>query len=185
MLPPLERSEYDSSQLVLPWSEQPHTASWAEVEQAFGTSSHRRSLLYVARGRIEALEAAGFPIMTVWLNGSFVTGRDHPNDIDAVIVLDGMKFKQVEGLFGRRDLLKRYEPSATASSHKTDFQYLDYYPEGTAHYALVEDELEHWSKQWSRLKLISPDSQMQGTLVKGQPAFAEDAKGYVEVRWAS
>ena len=56
-------------------------ASWAEVVGAFGTSDWRRFLLAGCRQALESLEAAG--CRRAWIDGSFVTGKPHPDDIDA------------------------------------------------------------------------------------------------------
>jgi len=56
------------------------TATWAEVQDAFGTSSWRRHLLDGCRRALKALRAAG--CRRAWIDGSFVTGRLHPGDID-------------------------------------------------------------------------------------------------------
>ena len=56
------------------------TAAWAEVEEAFGTSSWRLHLLDGCRRALAALKAAG--CRQAWIDGSFVTGKLHPGDID-------------------------------------------------------------------------------------------------------
>lgn len=56
------------------------TAAWTEVEEAFGTSSWRLHLLEGCRSALVALKAAG--CRRAWIDGSFVTGKLHPGDID-------------------------------------------------------------------------------------------------------
>ena len=57
-------------------------ASRAEVVEAFGTSDWRRFLLAGCRRALEhCVPAAG--CRRVWIDGSFVTGKPHPGDIDA------------------------------------------------------------------------------------------------------
>ena len=55
-------------------------ANWAEVERAFGTSAWRGHLLDGCRRALVALKAAG--CRRAWIDGSFVTGKLHPGDID-------------------------------------------------------------------------------------------------------
>lgn len=57
-----------------------HPASWAEVMDRFGVSSHRHDLLLGLRRALDALEAAG--CRQVYLDGSFVTTKDKPGDVD-------------------------------------------------------------------------------------------------------
>ena len=59
-----------------------HRANWQETVNRFGSNRHRRELL---RGLKEALDLprdAG--CRRVYLDGSFVTDREFPNDIDAL-----------------------------------------------------------------------------------------------------
>ncbi len=58
-----------------------HQASLDEVEAMFGSSTHRRKLLM--RGLREAasnFELSG--VRTLWIDGSFITDKKEPNDID-------------------------------------------------------------------------------------------------------
>jgi hypothetical protein len=55
------------------------SASWSEVEQSFGTSTWRH-LLGGCRRALVALKVAGCG--RAWIDGSFVTGKLHPGDID-------------------------------------------------------------------------------------------------------
>ncbi len=57
-----------------------HLASWSEVVQRFGTSGHRRWLLEGLLAALKALHEAG--CLIVYLDGSFVTDNEHPNDYD-------------------------------------------------------------------------------------------------------
>jgi hypothetical protein len=58
-----------------------HPASLQEIEKIYGLTSDRRkklmNLLYMAS---ENLKTSG--VRTIWINGSFVTNKSEPNDID-------------------------------------------------------------------------------------------------------
>jgi len=58
-----------------------HQASLQEIEETYGLTSERRKnlmhLLYMASGN---LKTSG--VRTIWINGSFVTNKEDPNDID-------------------------------------------------------------------------------------------------------
>ena len=58
-----------------------HTASWEEFKQAYGMTGTRRALLRGLEKALVALKASGCP--TVYVDGSFVTGKVKPNDYDA------------------------------------------------------------------------------------------------------
>ena len=58
-----------------------HLAALDEIEATYGFSSWRRkSLMSGLRAATENLKSAG--VKTIWINGSFVTGKKEPNDID-------------------------------------------------------------------------------------------------------
>ena len=58
-----------------------HEATLDEVETVYGCSSDRRKLLM--RGLREATNNLGQAgVKRIWVNGSFVTDKEEPNDID-------------------------------------------------------------------------------------------------------
>jgi len=58
-----------------------HEATLDEIEKAYGLSSERRKLLMQnLRDAATNLKAAG--VRTIWVDGSFVTDKNEPNDID-------------------------------------------------------------------------------------------------------
>lgn len=183
-LPALEPSDADPTQLVLPWSDEPYRATWDEVADRFASNALRRSLLAAAQSRVFELQDQAIPIYAVWLNGSFVTGKERPNDIDALVLIDGDRIQHMRTIAGlspaamliRVQSLQRYEKNATASEHKTDFQYVTYYAGDGEWSRVTERELEVWFTVWSRLEVDRHEGRVRGKLV-------EDAKGFVEVRW--
>lgn len=58
-----------------------HAASWEELVTTFGNTPWRRDLLTGLRAGLTSLRAAG--CLTVYIDGSFVTGKDIPGDFDA------------------------------------------------------------------------------------------------------
>ena len=58
-----------------------HDAGLGEVENRFATNDHRRRLFDGFRRAAEALRGAG--CRTIYLDGSFVTGKPNPGDFDA------------------------------------------------------------------------------------------------------
>src|SRR5260370_42461380 len=63
-------------------------ATWGELHAAFGSNSHRRSLLDGLRRALENLKAAGCE--HVYVDGSFVTAKEFPGDFDACWELAGV-----------------------------------------------------------------------------------------------
>lgn len=72
--------EFDSSTGNLP--EGDHVASWAEINKRFGWSFRRRELLRELELVLRGLRTFG--VGRCWLDGSFVTRKDRPGDIDVV-----------------------------------------------------------------------------------------------------
>ena len=58
-----------------------HRATWDEVTGAFGSTPWRRRLLAGLEMAMESLRRAG--CRTVYIDGSFVTSKEIPNDFDA------------------------------------------------------------------------------------------------------
>lgn len=58
-----------------------HRAGWDEMFRRFGYSPWRRRLLNGLRAALENLKYAG--CRTAYIDGSFVTEKEHPNDFDA------------------------------------------------------------------------------------------------------
>lgn len=58
-----------------------HWATWEEITDCFGWTKSRKELLLGLRKALQVLQKAGCD--TVYLNGSFVTSKENPNDFDA------------------------------------------------------------------------------------------------------
>ncbi len=55
-------------------------ATWQEILTRFGTNEHRKVLLVGLGIAMKLLRMAG--CRTIYLDGSFVTSKEHPNDYD-------------------------------------------------------------------------------------------------------
>src|SRR5580693_9459980 len=69
--------DFDQSGLLPPGI---HPATWKEVVERFGRTTHRARLLKGLRAALESLRSAGCE--GVYLNGSFVTAKEVPGDFD-------------------------------------------------------------------------------------------------------
>ena len=88
-----------------------HPATLSEVELAFGRANDTRAALYT--NLCAFLDVArSFRLFTsIVIDGSFVTDKAAPNDIDAVLILPGALLK---GLMGHSDYLKLDNPDVKA-----------------------------------------------------------------------
>ena len=57
-----------------------HWASWDELVHRFGNNSRRQRLIVGLKAALENLKSSG--CQTVYINGSFVTEKELPNDYD-------------------------------------------------------------------------------------------------------
>lgn len=65
-----------------------HECTWDEFSRRFGWNEHRRRLLGGLRRALEALKVAG--CRRVYIDGSYVTAKELPNDYDACWDLSGV-----------------------------------------------------------------------------------------------
>jgi hypothetical protein len=88
-----------------------HDASFDEIETVFGGGLQRRSLLQQLRTYAAELRSAGFGAEMI-IDGSFVTSKLAPNDIDLVVVLASPLPPQVRpfeyNLLSRRRVMRRF-----------------------------------------------------------------------------
>ena len=65
-----------------------HKANWKEFCKRFGKNRHRKKLLNGLRRALLCLKKAG--CKKVYINGSFVTSKNTPNDFDCCWDIDGV-----------------------------------------------------------------------------------------------
>ena len=65
-----------------------HLATWQQIEERFGMTEKRKGLLVGLKAALEALQKAGCEI--VYLNGSFVTSKENPDDFDGCWDVDSV-----------------------------------------------------------------------------------------------
>jgi len=80
---------------VLPVGE--HVATWDEVLERFGWNEKRRGLLDGLSEALDLLASAG--CQRVWINGSFVTAKDEPVDVDVCWDTEGVDLDRIDPIF--------------------------------------------------------------------------------------
>lgn len=74
-----------------------HVATWAEIEERFGTNPRRLRMLMGVRTALAHLADAGCE--RAFLAGSFVTTKVAPGDVDVAWQMDGVDFERVHPMF--------------------------------------------------------------------------------------
>jgi hypothetical protein len=74
-----------------------HTAAWREIETRFGFTPKRRRLLAGLRQALLLLKRAG--CRRVYLDGSFVTAKPNPGDIDVCWAIAGVDPEVLDAVF--------------------------------------------------------------------------------------
>jgi hypothetical protein len=74
-----------------------HWATWEEIYNRFGTNDHRRKLLTGLKKALRALKKAS--VSTAYLNGSFVTAKDEPNDYDVTWEMSDFDVTKLDPIF--------------------------------------------------------------------------------------
>ncbi len=65
-----------------------HYGTWSEIVTRFGTTLHRQRLLSGLAKALQCLTRAG--CRRIFLDGSFVTTKEHPNDYDVCYDVSGV-----------------------------------------------------------------------------------------------
>ena len=74
-----------------------HGTTWPEFCKRFGWTQHRQRLINGLRRALQALKAAG--CVAVYVDGSFVTAKQVPNDYDACWDVSGVDGSQLDPVF--------------------------------------------------------------------------------------
>jgi hypothetical protein len=94
-----------------------HEASWLEVVEHLGGSSRRKHLLRGLLAGLRALRSAGCEV--AYIDGSFVTAKLEPGDIDVCYESDSMNFRLLD------PVLKDFSNRRTAQKQKYGSEFFE------------------------------------------------------------
>ncbi|MBK1784713.1 DUF6932 family protein [Prauserella cavernicola] len=117
---------------------------------AFGDSTSRKRLFVRWQRHREALSSV-LPIHSQWINGSYVTSKINPGDVDVVTLFDGEAF---DGLAPGLQQMVGAMLAGKQTKHVwgIDSYALPIYPDG---HSLAPETLkakDHWDWFWQRIK---------------------------------
>lgn len=112
------------------------------LEKTFATNEHRRWLFVKLLSLLEKLilQDIGDHIVLFWVNGSFVTQKDMPKDIDVVVFIRHEAFRNYLPLL--RGLQSQYRGTI-------DFYFEPSYPDGHKFQAVFEVLKNDWQQLYS------------------------------------
>lgn len=126
--------------------------------QQFDASSNRETLLASLAICLETLHEQGIP-GTLWIDGSFLTQKLNPNDIDAILVMHEEQFHALD--HSQREVLEAW----VSTNHKEALQCDTYF-------MIVEPDVPEsdWGyAYWVRQFGFSRSNQMKGIAVLQLP----------------
>ena len=84
-----------------------YRAGWPEIVKRFGGNRQRRQLLKGLKEALDLLKRAG--CRRVYLDGSFVTHKDSPNDVDVCWDVDGVDPLLLDSVLTTVEQLRRQD----------------------------------------------------------------------------
>ncbi len=120
--------------------DRPIPATLDQFRDAFGFTEHRQALLHQHAAFLTYLRSLGLSGAEQWINGSFVTQKPRPNDLDLVTFVPYRQHQQLEG--DLRVLIMAY-PGLDAYAVRT-------YPVGHSKHFLTNLDQTEWLSLFSR-----------------------------------
>jgi hypothetical protein len=111
-----------------------HESSWIEFCERFGHTAHRRSLLSGLEKLLRHLHSVG--CSAVYVDGSFVSAKEQPNDYDACWDTRGVKVERIDGTLmsftdeGKAKMQEHYKGDirpAECSPQERNVSYLEFF----------------------------------------------------------
>ena len=134
--------------------------NWESFVKMFGWNEHRQNLLELLQLLCTELTTLFPEEYTIWVDGSFVTRKDRPNDLDVVFILPAEKYEVVEN---ELRLLRNQFAGL-------DVYFIKLIEEGEPNYFLYISDRIEWLFQFTKTR---PDRYTR----RKQP------KGFIQLRW--
>lgn len=130
-------------------SEGLHPMSLADLKRLcvteFPLSKRRESIMRSLESLLAALTSAAINAQ-VWIDGSFLTKKIDPDDIDLVVVLQDRDFRLAYATPMGKDVLERIARRQFTNPVKCDSYFTLEYPPGNPNHAVGQDQRNYWLK---------------------------------------
>ncbi len=111
----------------------------------FPLSSSRKEIFTKYLSYLGAFQRAVSPNFTHWLDGSFLTKKENPRDLDFVTLLDFSVVKQKEAL-----LREKFLKDQALDFFGLDAYLVEVFPEGHPNHFITKLDLAYWNSWFSR-----------------------------------
>jgi hypothetical protein len=134
--------EFDSNGFLIPY--EPIFLSLSDFELMLAQNEHRKGIFQTYLAFIESLKTLGIMTFEHWLNGSFVSKKVKPNDLDILIFVSTFDFFKFEK---ELELLKR-----TYKSKQLDIFYIIKRTEFDKDFMLYQSDYMEWLHLFSKTR---------------------------------
>jgi hypothetical protein len=124
-----------------------HAMSLADLKRLcvteFPLSKRREPIMRSLESLLAALTGAAIKGQ-VWIDGSFLTGKIDPEDVDLVVVLQEQDFRLAWATLTGKDVLERIAKRQFTNPVKCDSYVNLEYANGSPKYALGQKQRDYW-----------------------------------------
>ena len=120
-----------------------------EFQQTFvknQSNPKRQELFGYFENYLESLRKILEKDFTLWIDGSFVTKKENPADIDLVCFIDWKIYERVE------DKLEKLKYPFSLETHQIDGYFVKVYPKSHEKNSLYEGDKLYWYHQFTKTK---------------------------------
>lgn len=129
----------------------------------FPDAKRRREVYLNFNLHMQSLVQLGIPVLSRWVDGSFVSAKAEPGDVDVVYAIDGPAFDALPQ-HTRQAASQLLAGHATRDQTGVDAFALFVYPQGHAKQKLTTKQQKYWERKWGHDDRVGKD------------------KGYLEVK---
>lgn len=162
-----EKLQFDQRGLLIPYGRTLLTLEEFEAffVNAFQNNEKRKVLFLNYNSYVKAFQDEISPSFSQWLDGSFLTRKTEPRDLDFVTLLDFEVAKQKAGL-----LRNKFLNQASERFFGMDAYLVEVFPENHRNHLITKSDLAYWNSWFSR----TSENRVGKT----------HQKGYIEIRFS-
>jgi len=107
----------------------------------FPASDSRNPLMESLEDILHRLDQSGIPA-DIWIDGSFITQKINPNDVDLVVLIPGRVYNG--GSPEVREVIHWVGGDEISETHKIDSYVVPFFPDGDPMRPLTDAGVKHW-----------------------------------------